>query len=930
MRPAPGESPVVLVEQGRFTWCPSDRNDTVELGLSELLDLLGSAGDGSAPRGTPHAADAGVPGRSGTGDGDHELVLHPGRAVATWVRDGALRTFVDVADRWIAFTPDHLRVVAAWNGSSSADELARRAGLPVERVTELADDLQLSGLGVLEHRIRPAASDTATPSTTYLWEPAPRRDPGRTGLAPVTRAAGRLAVRAARAGVTRVGARLAARGRPALAPDHGRAPAPGTLHEQAPNARPTDGDDRVPVYSFWATPEGPHMGGAAVVAYARVHEDGRLNRRYDLRKVVPAEAVVAELATRSGPAVLLCSDYLWSVEANQEVAREVLAANPATLVIHGGPSAPRGRAEAEELLRRLGPRHVVVSGEGELTLAHALAALMDDRAPGAPLDPARLHGVTGIGFTDPDSGEVVVTPARERHDHLDDFPSALLSGEFDLVPPEVLQRVSVPIETVRGCPYGCTFCDWGQATMTRIRTFPEDRIRGELDWLADHQIDFWVVADANWGMLPRDLDVAEYIAELHGRTGYPRFVGAGPPKNSTDRYVAIVDTLLTAGVSLKAAIALQSRDQATLDAVHRSNIRTSTYDRIVEEMRRRNLPLHCELMLGLPGATVESLKADLQWCLEENIRPHVYRTFVLPNAPMNDPDYQREHGVETEGGMVVATNTYTRADGELMWRLAYAYQALELLGLCRYTLRHLQWDLGLRAMDTVHRIVEAVDRKHDEYPLLAFVLRHYEQFIVPPVGWSPFADEVHRLLTAELGVVDTAALRCAIEVDRHTNPWPGRATPFRVALDHDATSWFLENNRRTRWTDDGTTRAPRPLADHGPGELEVLADPDGVADQGLGRQVDPDVPTFPGFITAFWEVCHLELLSELVVYEPMSSRFVEASRRLRTHPADTEPAGTDDDAHRATTSSGPPDDFPVEPHRDTGDPGQPVSLGRRS
>ena len=27
----------------------------------------------------------------------------------------------------------------------------------------------------------------------------------------------------------------------------------------------------------------------------------------------------------------------------------------------------------------------------------------------------------------------------------------------------------VTIETNRGCPYGCTFCDWGSATMSRAR-----------------------------------------------------------------------------------------------------------------------------------------------------------------------------------------------------------------------------------------------------------------------------------------------------------------------------------------------------------------------------------------------------------------------------------------------------------------------------
>lgn len=639
-------------------------------------------------------------------------------------------------------------------------------------------------------------------------------------------------------------------------------------------------DRRVTVHSFWATPQGPHMGAASVVAFARVHGGGRLNAYYDLRQVRPAEVVLSELSSNPGPAVLLCSDYLWSIGANMEVARRAHDLVADLVVVHGGPSAPRQEADCRRFLADLPDGHVVVSGEGEVTFAEVLSRLADGWEPGGSPDLSVLTGVAGVSFRHPD-GTLVVNPPRTSHTELEDFPSPLLSGEFDLVPLDVIRRVSVPVETVRGCPFGCTFCDWGQATMTRIRKFPLERIFGDLGWLADRGVSFWVIADANWGMLPRDLQVAEHIAELHRRTGFPHFVGAGPPKNSTDRYVSIMDTLLTAGVSLKAAIALQTRDQVTLDAVHRSNIKTSTYDRITEEMRRRGLPLHCELMLGLPGSTVESLKADLQWCVEENVRPHVYRTFVLPNAPMNDPTYKAEHGIEVEGGMLVATESYDRAAGDLMWRIAYAFQALEFLGLARYTLRLLEWDHGLRVIDVIHRILEAVDREPDRYPLMAFVLRHFEQFIVPPAGWAPFYDELHDLLVTELGVEDDSGLLVALVVDRHTMPWPGRRPPYSVELDHDYVEWFAASNRRTRWSE-GRPRSGRPpLVSYPPGRLEILADPDGVSEVGLGRQVEADSEVFPGFITAFWEVCHLELLSQLTVYEPMSHRFVaEARRRL--------------------------------------------------
>lgn len=47
------------------------------------------------------------------------------------------------------------------------------------------------------------------------------------------------------------------------------------------------------------------------------------------------------------------------------------------------------------------------------------------------------------------------------------FPSPYLTGEFDEIDPARWR--SATIETNRGCPYGCTYCDWGSATLSRIR-----------------------------------------------------------------------------------------------------------------------------------------------------------------------------------------------------------------------------------------------------------------------------------------------------------------------------------------------------------------------------------------------------------------------------------------------------------------------------
>ena len=81
------------------------------------------------------------------------------------------------------------------------------------------------------------------------------------------------------------------------------------------------------------------------------------------------------------------------------------------------------------------------------------------------------------------------------------------------------------IETNRGCPYGCTFCDWGSATLSRIRKFDLERVFAELEWCARNGSTRIGLADANFGIFERDVDIAEKIAELKAQYGYPKMFG---------------------------------------------------------------------------------------------------------------------------------------------------------------------------------------------------------------------------------------------------------------------------------------------------------------------------------------------------------------------------------------------------------------------
>ena len=62
-------------------------------------------------------------------------------------------------------------------------------------------------------------------------------------------------------------------------------------------------------------------------------------------------------------------------------------------------------------------------------------------------------------------------------------------------------------ETNRGCPFQCTFCDWGSATKTKVRKWERDRLFKEIEWFADNKIPYIDCCDANFGIfVERDLE----------------------------------------------------------------------------------------------------------------------------------------------------------------------------------------------------------------------------------------------------------------------------------------------------------------------------------------------------------------------------------------------------------------------------------------
>ncbi|MGY8679580.1 radical SAM protein [Bradyrhizobium sp. UFLA05-153] len=412
------------------------------------------------------------------------------------------------------------------------------------------------------------------------------------------------------------------------------------------------------------------------------------------------------------------------------------------------------------------------------------------------------------------------------------------------------------METNRGCPYSCTFCDWGSATQSKVRQFDLARVKEEITWIARRGIGGFGVADANFGILARDEEIAEHIVRCKAAHAAPRQFFVNYAKNATDRVACIVEKLAGAGLVTHGILGIQTTDPKTLEAIARSNIKTANYDALAKRFQGMELPLHVDLMIGLPGATLNSFAADLQHFFDRKVCAKAFLTRVLPNSPMAAPEYRRRHGIVTDAlGFVESCHSFDRAERDQMIALYRIYRSfLGPYGLLKYVARYLQWDHGIPALTLFSGLIASEAR--ERWPMLAWAVDALGGHRKSPGGWGRlFGEFAAYLAIAAPQISHDSAFTTAMTAQEAVLPDEGRHFPETVDLSHDIVAWHRDR------LGGGEAR----LTEYAPATLTVV-DPFNVS---IG---DPQrVLTNDGHLTGEWELP-----------SPLSARRITRYSRLST------------------------------------------------
>lgn len=449
------------------------------------------------------------------------------------------------------------------------------------------------------------------------------------------------------------------------------------------------------------------VGTLAAYAFAR---DG-IKNEYSLRELIFKREKLNSVVSRlDEPFVVAFSCYIWNFEYNKALAKRIKAAYPGCCIVFGGHNISEGSLPPDSDYV-----DVFMFGEGEESFAELLEALPS----------GDLSGVSNIAYRK--SGDVIHT-VRRQYPSLENYPSPYLSGVFDDIMaqnPDV-DFLSV-LETNRGCPYNCAYCDW--CSGRKVRQFPLEKVEREIEWLSEHKIEYCFCADSNFGMLERDTLIVDKLVEAKRRTGYPKIFRPCYDKNSDERVFEICRKLNTNGMDKGATMAYQTLSPEALRNVNRQNLTLEHFSDLMKLYGENHITTYSELILGLPGETYSSFREGICRLLEsgQHNSLSVYYCELLPNSPMGQKEYIERHGIITEtvgfnhihsaahseevpefSTIVVGTNTMSREDWVRANMFSVCVQSFHNLGLLRCFAIYLRNEKSMSYFDFYSSLLERI------------------------------------------------------------------------------------------------------------------------------------------------------------------------------------------------------------------------------
>ena len=291
------------------------------------------------------------------------------------------------------------------------------------------------------------------------------------------------------------------------------------------------------------------------------------------------EQILQDIYKRK-PDVIGFSCYIWNISYVKVILADIKKVLPDVKIWAGGPEVSY---HGEAFLKEEPAVDLVMMGEGEITFAHFLKALLEGED---------LKQVPGLMVRNAD-GTFTDTGFRQVMDMSQiPFPYAFMDMK------ELEHRI-IYYESSRGCPFSCAYCLSSIDKKLRFRSL--DLVLPELEWFLQAKVPQVKFVDRTFNCKKSHaMAIWQYIRDHdNGVTNFHFEIAADLLDN-------LLSTMRPGLVQLE--IGVQSTNEKTLEAIRRKTD--------IEEIREitetinswHNIHQHLDLIAGLPWEDLESFK----------------------------------------------------------------------------------------------------------------------------------------------------------------------------------------------------------------------------------------------------------------------------------------------------------------------------------
>jgi radical SAM superfamily enzyme YgiQ (UPF0313 family) len=340
--------------------------------------------------------------------------------------------------------------------------------------------------------------------------------------------------------------------------------------------------------------------------------------------------------------VLCVSLYVWNFQHCMTVLKNIKALyNRPLKILVGGPSCDANKDNWEELYPFVD--HFVV-GQGEkawanLALDFLGVKVLDSSTPNivhmlkkGELPPAKQYEyefIRGIHYS----------PFIECEDLIHEIQAEYKDEDL-----------AWPYETQRGCPYHCSFCDWNGGQSNKTQKRKEISFIDEIDFMAKNNMCNIHISDANFGMWDVDVEIMKRMIYHNQNSGTDfNFISFNLSKIINDNYRQIMRMIIEYDFhNAWVKLSVQDVHDHVLKAINRPGNWKEAKEVGLEmykefSVKKNFRKIFVELILGLPGQTIESYINNLDELYSNGFIPRTYPFLLLRNAPATyDQEYRAE------------------------------------------------------------------------------------------------------------------------------------------------------------------------------------------------------------------------------------------------------------------------------------------------